>query len=161
VIMRARRLQSFTLILCVALLGGMAHARTNNKAARRSPGSPSARQAGVASLSKGEHTRNTATKKNWPKRGQQMMHPERVREVQAALIREHYLKGRANGVWDQRSKDAMARFQSDNRWQFKVVPDSRALIKLGLGPDHAGLINPDTAAITFVPGGATPTSTLP
>jgi hypothetical protein len=98
-----------------------------------------------------------AANENWRKRGQQTMGPERVREIQSALIRESYLRGRAHGVWDQRSKDAMARFQSDNRWQSKVVPDSRALIRLGLGPDHAGLINPDTAAVTFIPGGGTPT----
>jgi len=48
----------------------------------------------------------------------------------------------------------MQKYQADQGWQSKVVPDSRALIKLGLGPDHAGLLNPDTAAIQRpVPGG--------
>jgi peptidoglycan hydrolase-like protein with peptidoglycan-binding domain len=145
----------------MALMGSMAHARTTKKAARRSAESTSARHVANASLSKGKHTRNMAAKMNRCKRGQQMMGPERVREIQAALIRENYLKGPANGVLDQRSKDAMTRFQSDNRWQSKVVPDSRALIKLGLGPDHAGLINPDTAAISFIPGGGIPTSNSP
>jgi hypothetical protein len=28
----------------------------------------------------------------------------------------------------------MTKVQSDNGWQTKLVPDSRALIKLGLGP---------------------------
>jgi peptidoglycan hydrolase-like protein with peptidoglycan-binding domain len=84
------------------------------------------------------------------------MNSERVREIQAALIREHYLDGEPNGVWDTRSKSAMQKFQADQGWQSKVVPDSRALIKLGLGPDHAGLLNPETAAIATVPGGGTP-----
>lgn len=39
----------------------------------------------------------------------------------------------------------MTRFQSDNGWQSKVVPDSRALIKLGLGPNHDDVINPETS----------------
>jgi len=39
----------------------------------------------------------------------------------------------------------MERYQSDNGWQTKVVPDSRALIKLGLGPDHEHLLNPESA----------------
>lgn len=30
----------------------------------------------------------------------------------------------------------MARYQADHGWQSKVTPDSRALIKLGLGPSH-------------------------
>ena len=40
------------------------------------------------------------------------------------------------------------KFQHDNGWQTKLVPDSRALIKLGLGPSHDGLLNPESAAIT-------------
>jgi hypothetical protein len=47
----------------------------------------------------------------------------------------------------------MQRFQQSHGWQTKVVPDSRALIKLGLGPDRANLINPETAAVMFIPGG--------
>ncbi len=41
----------------------------------------------------------------------------------------------------------MLRYQADNGWQTKITPDSRALIKLGLGPDHKGLLNPETANI--------------
>jgi peptidoglycan hydrolase-like protein with peptidoglycan-binding domain len=81
------------------------------------------------------------------------MNPERVREIQSALIREKYMDGEPNGVWDSRSKAAMQKFQADQGWQSKVVPDSRALIKLGLGPDHANLLNPETAAVQSVPGG--------
>jgi hypothetical protein len=29
----------------------------------------------------------------------------------------------------------MEKYQADNGWQTKLVPDSRAIIKLGLGPD--------------------------
>lgn len=86
--------------------------------------------------------------------GQHAIDSERVREIQAALIREHYLDGDADGVWGAGTKAAMQKYQADNGWQSKIVPDSRALIKLGLGPDHAGLLNPDTAAIQQpVPGG--------
>ena len=50
-------------------------------------------------------------------------------------------------MWDEASKEAMLRYQSTNGWQTKITPDSRALIKLGLGPDHKGLLNPETANI--------------
>jgi hypothetical protein len=30
----------------------------------------------------------------------------------------------------------MQKFQSDNGWQTKLMPDSRAIIKLGLGPSQ-------------------------
>jgi hypothetical protein len=39
----------------------------------------------------------------------------------------------------------MERYQASNGWQTKVVPDSRALIKLGLGPGHDHLLNPESA----------------
>ena len=99
------------------------------------------------------HSRRTAAhSKSRRKRGQQVIDPVRVREIQAALIREKYLQGQPNGIWDARTKAAMVRYQSENGWQTKKLPDSRAIIKLGLGPDHADLINPDTAFIQPLPG---------
>jgi hypothetical protein len=79
--------------------------------------------------------------------GQRTIDEERTQEIQSALIREHYLTGEPTGTWDQSSKEAMLRYQADNGWQTKITPDSRALIKLGLGPDHKGLLNPETANI--------------
>ena len=90
--------------------------------------------------------RHLSPKKKGP-RGQQVISSERTQEIQQALIREHYLDGAPSGVWDQRTKDAMTRFQEQNGWQTKITPDSRALIKLGLGPRHDGLLNPDSAAL--------------
>ncbi len=96
-------------------------------------------------------------------RGQQAIDSDRTREIQAALIREHYLDGEPSGSFDQRTKEALMKYQQDNGWQNKVVPDSRALIKLGLGPSKQGLLNPESAAIAAptelgtereIPGGA-------
>jgi hypothetical protein len=68
--------------------------------------------------------------------GQRQIEPERAREIQTALIREHYLTGEPSGQWDAESQAAMTRFQADQGWQTKLTPDSRALIKLGLGPSE-------------------------
>ncbi len=48
-------------------------------------------------------------------------------------------------MWDQESEEAMRRYQGDHGWQTKEVPDSRALIKLGLGPSNDHLLNPESA----------------
>jgi hypothetical protein len=93
-----------------------------------------------ASSRKGKRSK----KASW-RLGQQKMDSDRARQVQEALIREHYLTGEPNGIWDQRSEDAMIRFQATNGWQTKIVPDSRALIKLGLGPNQDHLLNPESA----------------
>jgi hypothetical protein len=82
-------------------------------------------------------------------RGQQAIDSERTLQIQQALIREHYLDGEATGTWDQATRDALTRFQSDNHWQTKVLPDARALIKLGLGPRQQNLLNPESAAMAM------------
>ena len=64
----------------------------------------------------------------------QGMSPERATELQTALIKAGYLEGSPSGTWDGTSQAAMEKLQSDNGWQTKLVPDSRAIIKLGLGP---------------------------
>jgi hypothetical protein len=78
-------------------------------------------------------------------RGQQKIDPQRAQEIQEALIRERYLSGQATGTWNDASEEAMRRYQADNGWQSKTVPDSRALIKLGLGPSKDHLLNPQSA----------------
>ena len=87
----------------------------------------------------GHHLRRSS----WKRHGQQQISSDRAREIQEALIREHYLDGQPTGVWDSRTQAAMRKFQADQGWQNKVVPDSRALIKLGLGPSHENDLNPD------------------
>jgi peptidoglycan hydrolase-like protein with peptidoglycan-binding domain len=74
-------------------------------------------------------------------RGQQAIQPERVTQIQQALIREHYLSGETNGKWDATTQAAMQKYQSDNGWQTKLMPDSRAIKKLGLGPDYSTALN--------------------
>lgn len=75
--------------------------------------------------------------------GQQAIAPERVSQIQQALIRQHYLSGEATGQWDSTTISAMQKYQADQGWQTKLMPDSRALKKLGLGPDYSDAINAD------------------
>ena len=68
--------------------------------------------------------------------GQRGIDPDRAREIQTALIREHYLTGTPSGQWDADTETAMQKYQGDHGWQTKLTPDSRAIIMLGLGPTH-------------------------
>jgi peptidoglycan hydrolase-like protein with peptidoglycan-binding domain len=97
------------------------------------------------STSTSKKTKKSHKKTSSKKRGQQKIDASRAREIQEALIREHYMDGSPSGTWDAQTESAIRRFQADNGWQSKVVPDSRALIKLGLGPDHEHLLNPESA----------------
>jgi peptidoglycan hydrolase-like protein with peptidoglycan-binding domain len=80
--------------------------------------------------------------------GQRTIDNDRATQIQEALIKAGYLSGTPSGHWDAETEAAMGKVQSDNGWQTRLVPDSRALIKLGLGPSTASLtpIQPDTVA---------------
>ena len=75
-------------------------------------------------------------KKSFPK-GQRQIDPGRAAEIQTALIKAGYLSGAPTGQWDSQTTAALQKLQADNGWQTKITPDSRALIKLGLGPDNS------------------------
>ena len=87
-------------------------------------------------------------KKSRKPRGQQAIDGERARQIQTALIREHYMSGAPSGKWDDSTQAAMRRYQADQGWQSKSIPDSRALIRMGLGPDHGHLLNPESAMVS-------------
>jgi len=108
--------------------------------------------------SKSKHGKKTA-RSSWKSRGQHGIDSERTRQIQEALIHQNYLSGEADGSWDSRTQAAMRKYQEDHGWQSKVLPDSRALIKLGLGPDHSGVLNPETAAVSPYATTGTPATT--
>jgi hypothetical protein len=105
------------------------------------------------------HTRSShkAAPRSHKLHGQQAIEPGRVTEIQQALIRQHYLTTEANGKWDSTTEAAMQKYQADQGWQTKLMPDSRALKKLGLGPDYSQAINAKTSSF----GDPPPVGTTP
>jgi hypothetical protein len=118
-------------------------AKKRNATAATAKGAPSRSSSHSSSSS---HTwKKTRGKQIATKRGQQGIDSARAREIQAALIHENYLHGEPSGSWDAATQDAMRKFQADHGWQSKTTPDSRALIRLGLGPSSDHLLNPESA----------------
>ena len=142
-----------TILLAVCLVLPAALSASTHRPARH-PAAP-------AKAHKGKPGRGKQAKPVRRARGQQQMEANRVRQIQAALIREHYLEGEPSSTWDERTKAAMQRYQADQGWQTKRLPDARALIKLGLGPSNANLMNPDTASITLPDAAKTPQQPQP
>jgi hypothetical protein len=153
---RARRFSALGALLLACAVASAAQgtpqtsASGNSTSEAASNASPTKTSAGKSNThAAASHKRPTSRrKKNVRARGQQKIDSERSQAIQEALIREHYLTGEANGKWNQACEDAMRRYQADNGWQSKTVPDSRALIKLGLGPSHDHLLNPESAMTT-------------
>jgi hypothetical protein len=88
-------------------------------------------------------------------RGQRQIDPQRASQIQAALIRENYMTGTPSGQWDADTETAMLRFQADHGWQTRLTPDSRALIKLGLGPNPSDTAVPGTDSVQATAAPAT------
>jgi hypothetical protein len=104
------------------------------------------------SAQKGKSSRSKKVSKQVAKKhGQQAIDSARAREIQEALIRQHYMQGEPSGTWDSTTQSAMQRYQADQGWQSKTTPDSRALIKLGLGPSPDHLLNPESAMTAPTP----------
>jgi hypothetical protein len=125
----------------------------------------SSTSSGVKKSSSKTTGKHSSRRKSSGVRGQQKIDSSRAMAIQEALIREHYLTGDPTGTWNDASESAMRRYQADHGWQSKTVPDSRALISLGLGPSKDHLLNPESA-MTTVPDppksdAATPTSHIP
>ncbi len=67
-------------------------------------------------------------------KGQRQIDSERATQIQEALVKAGYMSGAPSGQMDAQTTAALQKLQGDNGWQTKITPDSRALIKLGLGP---------------------------
>ncbi len=138
---------------------------SSHRSAKGSRHSPSAKaHSSVAGKSRktSSHTASRKSRKSRKsyRRGQQKIDGDRTLEIQQALIQQHYLSGPPSGKWDASTEEALRRYQADNGWQNKTVPDSRALIKLGLGPSHDHLLNPESA-MTTAPESQNPASPKP
>jgi peptidoglycan hydrolase-like protein with peptidoglycan-binding domain len=167
-IRRCRRL-GLSSLLCLAV-PGFAIAQTETTTPPKKPAQAAAAPAkksthhtathATATPTSAHKSKSSYTKKGSKrvpkKRGQQAIDSARAREIQQALIREHYMQGEPSGKWDSATQAAMQRYQADQGWQSKTTPDSRALIKLGLGPSHDHLLNPESAMTTTTPTPAAP-----
>jgi peptidoglycan hydrolase-like protein with peptidoglycan-binding domain len=150
----------------LVLLAGVTSARTTRpssgqkKASSHHSSGQSSKSARSKARKSGNRKQASRRRGNWRSRGQQAIKEDRAREIQTALIREHYLTGEPTGLWDDRTKKALIQYQGDHGWQTKKLPDARALIQLGLGPAHEGLLNPGSVASTGRPSTAPPATAI-
>jgi|SRR5579863_1852195 len=148
-------MQRFALLACVIAATAPNHAQTSSSS------SPQAAPANSHPITKSRKNKKSRKSASSRKRGQQKIDAQRTTEIQAALVREHYMSGKPSGVWDNATQQALQKYQADNGWQSKTTPDARALIKLGLGPDHDHLLNPESAMTSQPPAPSLPAKAEP
>jgi peptidoglycan hydrolase-like protein with peptidoglycan-binding domain len=79
--------------------------------------------------------------------------PERIQEIQQALAQAGYLNAQPTGRWDDQTREAMRRYQTDHGFPVTGLPEAKSLMKLGLGP-HPLPADLDTTSAT-TPGAGT------
>lgn len=121
------------ILVLTLVLPGSLFGKTRKHSSSHATGTRHQAKARNASYSHSRH-REKPVHRHTAVLGQQAIDPQRATEIQQALIQAHYLDGAPTGQWDASTAAAMQKYQSDNGWQSKIMPDSRALIKLGLGP---------------------------
>ena len=152
---------SIAMILSAALFmpqafGSHVHRAPTSGQSKSSSKSKTTSQTKTSSASSKNH-KGSRRKTTHKPRGQQSIDSQRATQIQQALIREHYMTGEPSGSWDAASIAAMQNYQSDQGWQTRLMPDSRALKKLGLGPDYSSAINAREGSFAS----PAPTSSIP
>lgn len=92
--------------------------------------------------------------------------PQRVQEIQRALMAAGELHEEPTGTWDQATSEAMKRYQERHGFNATGLPDSKSLMEMGLGPhplppevaaaNRASLGPPITSAPLSVSGSEDP-----
>ena len=123
--MRKLTTLSLLTLFCSTAAFGLTHSRHSNT------------HATLRASAHGRHTTHAALRHETARHESvRVMDPERATAIQTALIQKGYMTGEPTGTWDAASVAAMQKLQGENGWQTKITPDSRALIKLGLGPQQ-------------------------
>ena len=92
---------------------------------------------------KSSHGRRSSSKKGRRReRGQKAPTPDRISEIQQALIKEGSYTGTPNGKWDDSTQDALRKFQEAHGLTPTGKLDARSLQQLGLGSSITGVAPP-------------------
>lgn len=114
---------------------------SGNRYATQRYGSQPARKATVAKryVARRNGRRSPVASRHYTRIGQQTPTQERISEIQGALSDKGYLSGDKDGKWDERTVEALKRFQTDQNLTADGKLSSLSLIALGLGPSRTNL----------------------
>ena len=93
--------------------------------------------------------------------GQQRPAPERIQDIERALVDKGFLSAEPDVNWDQASSDAMRRFQQSQNLPADGRLSSLSLIALGLGARQNGVVPAPPAAAMPAAEPAAPPPPLP
>ena len=135
-----------------------------NSASRGKAKGAAGRTGHVGSKSKAPRPAQSSQTRDGLRRSAMRPEPQRVQEIQRALIQAGELHEEPTGTWDEATRDAMKRYQERRGFNVTGLPDSKSLMEMGLGPHplppevatRASLDPAVTSAPLFGPAGEDP-----
>lgn len=119
-------------------------ARASTATANKSSTSTAPKATTTSGKKTASHSKTSSRKRHKKVRGQDAPTPERIGEIQDALLSKGAFSGTPTGKWDDSTVDAMKKFQSSHGLEPTGKLDALTLQKLGLGSQTAGLAAPVT-----------------
>jgi peptidoglycan hydrolase-like protein with peptidoglycan-binding domain len=97
---------------------------------------PAGKQAAVlrSAAGKAKTLRRKRRARHYHRLAKLRLQPQRVEEIQRALIQAGYLHEEPTGKWDDQTRSAMRRYQTNHGFPATGLPEAKSLMKLGLGP---------------------------
>jgi peptidoglycan hydrolase-like protein with peptidoglycan-binding domain len=120
------------------------------------PTAPQASSTNSSSTAKKKKRVSSKTRRKSRGRSQAAPTPDRIKEIQTALLKDGSYEGTPTGKWDAATIDAMKKFQDKNGFSPTGKIDALSLNKLGLGSETAGKGAPAPAATASAPVATTP-----
>lgn len=172
---RPKRICAFVAVLLAGLLLVPAYSSAQDKTGSSSTGKSTTAKKKVEKPAVAKDSRKASLRSR--KRGRRIsyryrlarlkLEPQRVEEIQQALMQAGYLQREPKGRWDDLTKDAMRRYQADHGFASTGLPEAKSLMKLGLGPhplpedcDPTAQAQADSASPTpSQPGPSSPSGT--
>jgi peptidoglycan hydrolase-like protein with peptidoglycan-binding domain len=95
-----------------------------------------------SSMSSKKGGRRKSRRSSRRERGQKAPTPDRISEIQQALVKNGSFAGTPNGKWDGATVDAVKKFQEAHELNPSGKLDAKTLQQLGLGSHTAGVAPP-------------------
>jgi len=114
----------------------------SHKSATSSTASARAKTTGTTTRKASGNRKASSKKRSRREKGQAVPTPDRIGEIQAALVKDGSYAGVPTGKWDDSTAAAVRKYQSSHGLNPTGKLDALTLEKLGLGSETAGVATP-------------------
>jgi peptidoglycan hydrolase-like protein with peptidoglycan-binding domain len=118
---------------------GAAQTTSASKASHKPATGSAAAKTATGGAKRSSKSGKSSSRRGKRVKGQAAPTPDRINEIQGALVKKGAYSGAPSGKWDDSTVEAMKKFQSTHGLNPTGKMDALTLQRLGLGSDTAGM----------------------